>query len=68
MMKRKYETPELQVIATEGVEQLMNISIVHTTDPKPGGDPLAGPNSAKNGVMYEEEDENEYSASSSDMH
>ncbi|WP_155273299.1 hypothetical protein [Prevotella bivia] len=57
MMKKKYETPELQVIATEGVEQLMGISMVHTPDPKPGGDPLAGPSSAKNGVM-EEEDEN----------
>lgn len=57
-MKRKYETPELQVIATEGVEQLMNISKVHTPDPKPGGDPLAEPSSAKDGVMYEEEDEN----------
>lgn len=60
-MKKKYEKPELQVIATEGVEQLMKISNVHTTDPKPGGDPLAEPSSAKNGVM------NEYSASSLDM-
>lgn len=57
-MKKKYETPELQVIATEGVEQLMDISIVHTPDPKPGGDPLAEPSSAKNSVMHEEEDEN----------
>lgn len=64
MMKRKYETPELQVIATEGVEQLMGISTVHTADPKPGGDPLAEPSSAENGVMYKKEDENENSASS----
>lgn len=63
-MKKKYETPELQVIATEGVEQLMDISIVHTPDPKPGGDPLAGPSSAKDGAVYEEEAKDENSASS----
>lgn len=66
-MKRKYETPMLQVIAAEGVEQLMNISGAHTPDPKPGDDPLAGLGSAKGGFMYVEEDEDEYSESSFDM-
>lgn len=62
-MKKKYLEPMLQVYAAEGVEQLMTVSGVGTSDPKDGGDPLNQTNSAKaTSILDEEEREEEFCA------
>lgn len=59
MMKKKYLEPMLQVYAAEGVEQLMKVSGVGTSDPNPGGDPLSSTNPAKAASILDEEEREE---------